>query len=100
MHPPRRGYPKFFFKLSTEVLRQARSGPTPVKNNKNIAIGIFTRLKNGGPTLIFDPRTASESTGKSVPARTATQATSKIRLLNKKLDSRESIESSWLSLRR
>ena len=59
-----------------------------------MAMGIFTRLKNGGPTLIFDPRTASESTGKSVPARTATQATRRIRLLNRKLDSRESMESS------
>ncbi len=59
-----------------------------------MAMGIFTRLKNGGPTLIFDPRTASESTGNSVPARTATQATSRIRLLNRKLDSRDSMESS------
>src|SRR5271170_3385271 len=98
--PPINGKPKFFFRLSTEVLRQASSGPTPVRNKRNIAMGIFTRLKNGGATLIFDPRTASESTGKSVPARTATQATRRIRLLNRKLDSRESIESNWLSLRK
>jgi len=52
-------------------------------------MGIFTRLKNGGPTLIFDPRTASDNTGNKVPARTATQATSRIRLLNRKLDSRD-----------
>ncbi len=77
-----------------EVLRQASSGPTPVRNSRNMAMGIFTRLKNGGPTLIFVPRTDSDSTGKSVPARTATQATSRIRLLNRKLDSRETRESS------
>ena len=57
-------------------------------------MGIFTVLKNGAPTLIFEPRTASESTGKSVPEITATQATSRIRLLNRKLDSRETSESS------
>ena len=80
--------------LASIMGHRASSGPTPVRNRRNIAMGIFTRLKNGGPTLIFDPRTASESTGKSVPARTATQATRRIRLLNRKLDSRESMESS------
>ncbi len=63
-------------------------------------MGRFTLLKNGAPTLILVPRIHSESTGKSVPERVATQATSKIRLLKRKLDSREIIESSWLSLRR
>src|SRR6202022_2337694 len=98
--PPSNGQPKFLRRLSTEVLRQARSGPTPVRNSRNMAIGMLTRLKNGGPTLIFVPRIASESTGKSVPERTATQATNRIKLLKRKLDSREIIESNWLSLRK
>src|SRR5260370_14738376 len=84
--------------LSVEVFRQASSGPTPVKNSSNSPIGMFTLLKNGAPTLMRFPVNHSENTGKSVPERTATQETSRIRLLNKKLDSRETIESSWFSL--
>src|ERR1700737_5122418 len=90
--PPASGQPKFLRRLSMEVLRQARSGPTPVRKSRNMAIGILTRLKNGGPTLIFVPRIASDSTGKSVPERTATQATRRIRLLKRKLDPREILE--------
>ena len=55
---------------------------------------MFTLLKNGVPTLIRDPDTHSENTGNNVPDKTATHETSKIRLLNRKLDSREIIESS------
>ena len=55
---------------------------------------MFTLLKNGAPTLIRDPDTHSENTGNNVPDKTATQETSSTRLLNKKLDSRETIESS------
>ena len=57
-------------------------------------MGMFTLLKNGGPTLILLPETHSERTGKSVPHSTAKQAASRIRLLNRKLDSRETSESS------
>src|SRR5580704_4206847 len=88
------GQPKLRFKLSVDVLRQASSGPTPVRNSSSRPIGIFTLLKNGAPTLMRDPENHSEKTGKSVPERTAMQETSRIRLLNKKLDSRETMESS------
>src|SRR5205807_1147898 len=96
--PAASGPPKFRFRLSTEVLRHASNGPTPVRKSKRSPMGIFTLLKKGAPTLIFDPDSVSESTGKSVPERTATQDTSRIKLLNRKLDSREMIESSWFSL--
>src|ERR1700687_3064495 len=87
------GQPKLRFRLSVEVLRQASSGPTPVRNSSSRPIGMFTLLKNGAPTLMRDPENHSEKTGNSVPDRTATQETSRIRLLNRKLDSRETIES-------
>src|SRR5436305_5577208 len=92
------GQPKLRFRLSVEVLRHASSGPTPVRNKRSRPIGILTLLKKGAPTLMRDPENHSENTGKSVPERTAIQDTSKIRLLNRKLDSREIIESSWFSL--
>ena len=63
-------------------------------------MGMFTRLKNGASTLIFSPVTASEITGNSVPQSTAKQLASRIRLLNRKLDSRESTLSSCASLLR
>ncbi len=88
------GHPKLRFKLSVDVLRQASSGPTPVRKSSSSPIGMFTLLKNGAPTLMREPDSHSENTGNSVPESTATQDTSRIRLLNKKLDSRETMESS------
>src|SRR5882672_2040732 len=79
------GRPKLRFRLSVEVFRQARSGPTPVRNSNSNPIGIFTLLKNGAPTLILSPVNHSENTGKSVPESTATHATRSIRLLKRKL---------------
>src|ERR1700735_4618776 len=96
--PPARGHAKFLFSPSREVFRQASSGPTPVSSRRNSAIGTFTLLKNGGPTLIFVPCTHSENTGNSVPQRTEKQAASRMRLLKRKLDSRDTSESNWLSL--
>src|SRR5207244_7515143 len=92
------GQRKFRFKLFVDALRQASSGPTPVKKIRNTAMGTFTLLKNGGPTVIFDPVTASEIIGNIVPQKTAKQAASRIRLLNMKLLSREAIDSLWFSL--
>src|SRR5262247_3678527 len=88
------GHRKLRCKLSVEVLRHANSGPTPVRNSSRRPSGIFTLLKNGAPTLIREPVNHSEKTGKSVPESTATQATSRTRLLKRKLDSRETSESS------
>src|ERR1700678_3308328 len=92
--PPASGQAMSRRSASHEVLPQASNGPTPVSNNKNSAMGMLTLLKNGGPTLILLPCTHSESIGNSVPHKTAKQAASNTRLLNRKLDSRETKESS------
>src|SRR5579863_9564493 len=93
-NPPAKGHAKLRFRASKDVLRQASSGPTPVSSSRKSAIGTFTLLKKGAPTLILLPCTHSESTGKSVPHNTAKQAASRMRLLKRKLDSRETRESS------
>src|ERR1051326_7101155 len=92
------GVKKFRFKLSVDALRHASSGPTPVKNIRKIAIGTLTLLKNGALTVIFTPLTASEITGNIVPQNTAKHDASRIRLLNMKLLSRDTIDSIWFSL--
>src|SRR6516225_7199710 len=92
------GIRKFRRKLSSDVCRHASSGPTPVSSTRNRPIGTFTRLKNGGPTVTLLPVTHSDSTGNSVPHSTAKHDTSSTRLLNKKLDSRDTSESSRCSL--
>src|ERR1041384_4788951 len=94
------GERKFLFRLFVDALRHASSGPTPVRNMRKMAIGTFTLLKNGGPTVIFTPFTASEMTGNIVPQNTAKHAASRIRLLNMKLLSRETTDSIWFSLLR
>src|ERR1700752_223543 len=98
MRPAIKGQPKLRFMLSAEVLRQASRGPTPVRNKMARPIGTMTLLKKGAPTLMRLLVNHSEKTGKSVPERTAMQATRKRRLLKRKLDSRETMESSWFSL--
>src|SRR5204863_7677007 len=91
---------KFRFRLFVDALRHASNGPTAVRNIRKIAIGTFTLLKKGALTVIFTPLTASEITGNIVPQKTAKQAASRIRLLNMKLLSRETIDSIWFSLLR
>src|SRR5579871_2105126 len=85
-------------KLSMELRRQAMSGPTPVRKSSPKPIGMLIRLKNGASTLIFSPVKASEITGNNVPHNTAKQLASRIRLLNMKLDSRETTLSRFASL--
>src|SRR5204862_3028116 len=97
---PSGGHRKLRCRLSTEVLRHASSGPTAVSSKSSNASGTFTRLKNGGPTVTLFPCTHSDSTGNSVPHNTVKQATSRSKLLNKKLDSREINDSSLCSLRK
>src|SRR5437867_12127324 len=92
------GMRKFRFTLLVDAFRHARSGPTPVRNIRRIAIGTFTLLKNGAPTVILMPFTASEITGNIVRQKTAKDAASRIRLLNMKLLSRETSDSIWFSL--
>src|SRR3954463_10963624 len=91
------GTVKFRFRLAREVLRQASSGPTPVKISSSNPTGIITRLKNGGPTVTFVPCTHSDKIGKSVPQSTVKHATRKITLLNRKLDSRDTSDSNRCS---
>src|SRR5439155_20538677 len=92
------GHKKFRFRLFVDAFRQASNGPTPVRNIRRIAIGTFTLLKNGAPTVILMPLTDSEITGNIVPQKTAKQAASRIRLLNMKLLSRDTSDSIWFSL--
>src|SRR5688572_11568975 len=86
------------FRLSIELRLHAISGPTPVRKSRNKPIGTFTALKNGASTLIFSPVAHSEMTGNSVPHNTAKQLARRIRLLKRKLDSRETTLSSCDSL--
>src|ERR1039458_6753335 len=97
---PMAGKRKLRFRLSTDVLRQASSGPTAVSSSRRSATGMATRLKNGGPTVTLCPWTHSERMGKNVPHRMVKQTTRRSRLLNRKLDSREASDSSLCSLLR
>src|SRR5450755_2771799 len=97
---PIAGKRKFLLRLSMEVLRQASSGPTAVSSRSSKATGTATRLKNGGPTVTLCPCTNSERMGKNVPHSMVKQTTSRRRLLNRKLDSRETSDSSLCSLLR
>ena len=65
------------------------TGPMPVRANSAIPMGRFTRLKNGGPTVIACPVRPSVINGNRVPHMIAKAAPRKIRLLNRKAASRE-----------
>ena len=84
-------------RLAAEAFRQAISGPMPVSPSSRRPSGTFTRLKNGGPTVILVPRTASDRIGNSVPHRTENAIPTSSRLLNRNAASRLSIDSSWTS---
>src|SRR5262245_15982737 len=87
------GQRKLRFKLFVDALRHARRGPTTVRNHRKTAIRTLTLVKNGGPTVTVSPVTASEITGNIVPQKTAKHDASRIRLLNMKLLSRETMDS-------
>ena len=63
-------------------------------------MGIMSRLNHAVSRLIFSVPNFSEMMGNSVPHSTAKQLASRIRLLNRKLDSRETTLSSCDSLLR
>ena len=88
------GFRKFRRRLSADARRHAMSGPTPIMKSKARKTGMFTRLKKGAPTLTLTPRTASESSGKTVPKKTVKVAARSKTLLSRKADSRETTESS------
>ena len=76
---------------------QAMTGPIPMSARRMSPNGIFTRLKKGGPTVIFTPRTASERIGKSVPQSTENAMPTNARLLKRNAASRLAIDSSCAS---
>src|SRR5439155_17448293 len=92
------GTAKFRLKLSSDVFRQESKGPNAVRTKRPRKIGMVTRLKNGGPTVTLVPCTHSDKRGKRVPHRMVKHAASSSRLLNRKLDSRETTASSLFSL--
>src|SRR5690348_14430609 len=94
------GHWKFRRRLSSDVRRHENNGPTPVRNSRNSPIGTISRLYQSASSEILSPVVYSEMTGNSVPHNTAKQLASRIRLLNRKLDSRETTLSSCDSLLR
>src|SRR6266436_8572191 len=88
------GTAKLRLRLANDVLPHASSGPTAVRKTRKRPRGMVTLLKNGGPTLILYPLTHSDRMGNSVPQRMANVTASNTRLLNRKLDSRETSDSS------
>src|SRR5260370_35588267 len=94
----RPGQRKFRRKLSVDVRRHAKRGPTPVRNSRNNPIGIINRLNQAGTRLIFSPDAYSVMMGNVVPHSTEKQLARRIRLLNRKLDTSETTLSSSASL--
>src|SRR5579863_7536336 len=95
---PSAGQRKLRFRLSSEVLRQASSGPTAVNKSKRSETGTITLSKYGGPTVTLFPSRYSWISGNHVPNSTVKHATTNSRLLKRKLDSRETSDSSLCSL--
>src|SRR2546422_76003 len=62
-----------------------------------LPIWMFTWLKNGGPTVTLVPCTSSDRIGNSVPHNTENAIPTNSRLLNRKLASRLTIDSSRAS---
>ena len=69
----------------------------PVSPSSSRPSGTFTRLKNGGPTVILVPRTSSERIGNSVPHSTENAMPTSSRLLNRNAASRLTTDSSCTS---
>ena len=80
---------KFRRRFFALALRQAIKGPTPVSSKRTIAHGMLTRLKMGGPMVTLRPVANSDSIGNVVSSRTVAAMPTKIMLLNRNEDSRE-----------
>src|ERR1700680_4712699 len=93
------GVAKVLASESREERRHAISGPTPIRKIKASASGALTLLKNGGPTVILTPRTASDSTGNNVPQKTAKAIPTSTRLLKRKAASRDRYDSNSAGVR-
>src|SRR5262249_7149442 len=91
--PNKAGAANVLGRVSSEDLRQAINGPTPIRKMRASASGALTLLKNGGPTVILTPRTASDKTGNSVPQNTAKAIPTRTKLLNRNAASRDKYDS-------
>src|SRR5262245_51955086 len=91
------GIKKFLLRLVRPAFLQAINGQIPVSNTSPIAKGMTTLLKNGALTVTLLPVTHSERIGKVVPHKTARQITKKKILLNRKLLSLLTNDSSFAS---
>src|SRR5256885_764542 len=78
------GFRKLRTNSPPEARRQGSSGPMPIVTINARKIGPFTAPKNGGPTVIFSPRAASEMIGNTVPLNTANVTATSSQLLNRK----------------
>ena len=94
------GHWNWWRRFDSDDFRQASSGPTPVRNSKARPIGIIHLLKNGGPTVIRTPVTASLIVGNSVANRIKNAEKSRIQLFNKNAASRDTQDSRSLRARR
>jgi hypothetical protein len=65
----------------SELRRQATSGPIPIKSSSGSPRTRRKKSKYGGPTVIFSPRTSSESSGNATPHRTVRVNATSSRLL-------------------
>ena len=88
------------FKFSADALRQAMSGPTPVRNSSTRPTGAIVLLKNGGPTVMRSCAIHSDSVGNIVAVRMKSARRGRIQLLRRKANSRDSHESSSLRERK
>src|SRR6266705_1965024 len=84
-------------RFGIEARRQAMSGPMPVSASRARPSGMITVLNHGARTVYFTPTTASESIGSNVPHSTANAMTMNTKLLNRKLATRLTIDSSRAS---
>src|SRR5207247_5935371 len=73
------------------------SGPMPVNASRARPTRIITVLNHGANTVYLTPTIASESIGSNVPHSTANAMTRNTKLLNRKLASRLTIDSSRAS---
>ena len=62
------GRAKFRFRFRLVALRQAITGPIPVRARRTSPMGMFTLLKKGADTEICSPRNASLIRGKALYA--------------------------------
>ena len=81
------------------AMKIAIDSPKPVRNRRMRPMGAIQRLKNGGPTVMRCPVTASLRVGNMVANSTKSAEKSRIQLLTRNAASRDTHESSSLRAR-